>query len=125
MLFRSELRQILETHLEVEELEDPLIKELHQFYSQGIHGQLMKRLSEVSSELSSHLSGLHWNHEELQITKEDFWDYLKQFKILSLQKILDQLRVEAQSSEDPSLKKNIQERRREILTKRKYWLKLE
>ena len=120
-----ELRQILETHLEVEELEDPLIKELHQFYSQGIHGQLMKRLSEVSSELSSHLSGLHWNHEELQITKEDFWDYLKQFKILSLQKILDQLRVEAQSSEDPSLKKNIQERRREILTKRKYWLKLE
>lgn len=121
----KELRELLMPHLEAEEVEEPLMNELHQLYSQGFQGQLLHRLSEMSSELSSHLSGLHWNHEDLQISKEDFWDYLKQFKIRSLQKILDHLRIEAQSCEDPMVKKNIQERRREVLAKRKYWLKLE
>lgn len=119
----AHLRKILDPHFEEEEMEIPLMRELFEIYHDENQSGLFQRLSEMSSELSSYLSGLHWGSEDLQIQKEDFWDYLKQFKILSLQRNLDRLRLEVSRCSDPDLRKELQERRKKALARRKYWLK--
>ncbi len=119
----AKLREMLLPHLLEKELETELLRELYGFLKIESKIPLFNRLAEMSKELSDYLSGLHWVNEKMEIEEGDFHDYLKNFKVLSLQRELNQLCEDISHCKDLKIRKELESLRKKALEMRKKWLR--